>query len=415
MTVTQGSKKQAAISDPGGIFTVTGLEDGPAKLEIDMLCFSSLHADVTIAAKTAAGKYELTLLPLDQLTRLSTSPPAPIPALSSAMKAATAAANEAPAPEMPKPAAEADQSADGFLVNGSVNNAATSRYSLNQAFGNRRSNSRSLYNGGVAVIYDNSALDARPFSLSGLDTPKAAYNRITGIATLGGPLNIPHLMPRGPTFFVAYEWTRNHTATNESGLVPTEDERAGDLFGLLNPLGQPVIVINPMTGLPYPGNVVPVSPQAQALLQLYPLPNIVANGLYNYQIPVLNSTHQDQLLSRLDKTLGRRDQVYGSFNFQSVRAGVNNLFGFTDNTSTLGINTQINWTHRLTPHRFLFATYGFSRLRTRIVPFFENRENISGDAGITGNDQDPANWGPPSLTFSQRHRSAQRSAERVQS
>src|SRR5262249_23154458 len=27
------------------------------------------------------------------------------------------------------------------------------------------------------------------------------------------------------------------------------------------------------------------------------------------------------------------------------------------------------------------------------------RTNVSGDAGITGNDQDPSNWGPPTLVF----------------
>ena len=243
-------------------------------------------------------------------------------------------------------------------------------------------------------------LDARPYSLSGLNTPKAAYNRITGIFTLGGPFKIPHLLPRGPTFFVAYEWTRNHTAETESGLVPTAAERTGDLSDLLNPLGQPVIVYDPATGLPFPGNVVPVSAQAQSLLQLYPAPNITGNPLYNYQVPVLNSTHQDALLSRLDKTLGRRDELYGSFNFQSTRASVTNLFGFTDKTDTLGINTNINWSHRFNPHFFLYASYRFSRLRTQIVPYFENRQNISGEAGITGNNQDPTNWGPPTLTFS---------------
>ena len=400
VTITQGSRKLAAVSDQGGIFNIPGLDDGPAKLAIEMLCFSSLHVDVTVSGATPLGKWELTLLPLDQLTRLSTLPPAPIASIAAATKSPARSASEAANQEIPKPAADAEQSADGFLVNGSVNNAATSRYSLNQAFGNRRSNSRNLYNGGLAAIYDNSALDARPYSLSGLDARKAAYNRITGIATLGGPLYIPHLMPRGPTFFVAYEWTRNHTAADQSGLVPTQQERAGDLSGLLNTLGQPVVVYDPASGLPYPGNVVAVSPQAQALLALYPLPNFAGNGLYNYQVPVLNSTHQDQLLSRLDKTIGRRDQVYGSFNLQSTRAGLTSLFGFTDNTSTLGINTNINWSHRLTPHRFLFAGYAFSRLRTRISPYFENRQNISGEAGITGNDQDAANWGPPALAFS---------------
>ena len=135
-------------------------------------------------------------------------------------------------------------------------------------------------------------------------------------------------------------------------------------------------------------------------MQLYPLPNIVGDSLYNYQVPVLNSTHQDALQSRLDKTLGRKDELYGSFNFQSTRAGNSNLFGFTDTTDTLGINANVNWAHRFSQHLFVYASYRFSRLRTNIVPYFENRENISGAAGILGNDQDPSNWGPPTLNFS---------------
>jgi hypothetical protein len=399
VTVTQGATKISAVTDQGGLYTIPDLANGPAKIEIEMQCFSTVHADVTISPATAAGKWELNLQPLDQITKLTKLPPAPAPSLSVKPKSpATQGAPNENAAELPKPAEEASN--DGFLVNGSVNNAATSRFSLDQAFGNRRTNSRSLYNGGLAAVYDNSVLDARPYSLTGLNTPKPNYNRITGIFTLGGPLKIPHLLPRGPTFFVAYEWTRNHTAETDPGLVPTEAERAGDLSNLVNPLGQPVIVYDPETGLPFPGNAVPVSPQAQSLLQLYPLPNFSGNPLYNYQVPVLNSTHQDLLLSRLDKTLGRRDELYGTFSFQSTRGSVTNLFGFVDKTDTLGINTNINWSHRFNQRFFLFAGYRFSRLRTTIVPYFENRQNISGDAGISGNNQDPSNWGPPALTFS---------------
>ena len=36
----------------------------------------------------------------------------------------------------------------------------------------------------------------------------------------------------------------------------------------------------------------------------------------------------------------------------------------------------------------------------QVTPEFENKQNISGEAGITGNDQTPANWGPPALSFS---------------
>ena len=403
VTVTQGTKSVSTVSDQGGLYTFPDLTDGSAKIKIEMQCFSTIEAEVTITPDTLTAKWELALLPLDQMmARAKLAPDEPLVVSSAALKKpAASGSSNGNLPAIPKPEdASSQQSSDGLLVNGSVNNAATSKFSLDQAFGNRRPNSKSLYTGGFAAILDNSALDARPYSLSGFDTPKASYNHLTGIFTFGGPIKIPHLLPHGPTFFVAYQWTRNHIAETESGLVPTAAERAGDLADLLNPLGQPVTIFNPLTGLPFPGNVVPVSPQAQALLQLYPLPNIAGGSLYNYQMPVLNSSHQDALQSRLDKTLGRKDELYGNFNLQSTRAGNANLFGFTDTTDTLGVNANVNWSHRFSQHLFVYASYHFSRLRTNVVPYFENRQNVSGAAGIFGNDQDPSNWGPPTLNFS---------------
>ncbi len=164
----------------------------------------------------------------------------------------------------------------------------------------------------------NSALDARPYSLSGQSVPKSQYNRFTFLATLGGPLHIPHLLPHGPNFFVAYQWTRNGDATTLTGLVPTAAERSGDL--------------------PF-GGVTPVT-QAQELLKLYPLPNVSGNSLYNYQVPVITDTHQDALQLRLDKTIGNKNQFYGGFAFQSMRSSGSNLFGFIDTTDTLGITAN---------------------------------------------------------------------------
>jgi hypothetical protein len=405
VTATQGTKKFTTSSDQGGVYNFENLPDGNWKIVVEMQCFAKIEADVTVTPNMPPGKWELTALPLDQLmarTKLEQAPPTIQPTLVTpgAKKADTSAAANGPA-EIPKaPDEQSQQANDGFLVNGSVNNAATSQYSLDRAFGNRRPNSKSLYNGGFMAIIGNSALNARTYSLSGLESPKPFYNLITGAFTVGGPMKIPQLLPHGPNFFVAYQWTRNQTAQNETGIVPTEAERMGNLSGLMNPLGQPVTFVNPATGLPFPGDQVPVTPPAQALLQLYPTPNIAGNSLYNYQVPALSDSHQDVVQSRLDKTLGRKDQLYGGFNLQSTRAGNVNLFGFVDTTDTLGINTNINWAHRFSAHLFGYTSYRFSRLRTLITPEFEGRENISGAAGIAGNDQDPADWGPPALSFS---------------
>jgi hypothetical protein len=405
VTATQGTNKFTTTSDQGGVYHFDNLSDGNWKIEVDMQCFLKIETEVTITPNMQPGKWELTPLPLDQLmaqTKLTQAPPTfqPILVTPVAKKPDASAAANSPA-EIPKaPDEQSQQANDGFLVNGSVNNAATSQYSLDRAFGNRRPNSKSLYNGGFMAIIGNSALNARTYSLSGLESPKPFYNLITGAFTVGGPMKIPHLLPHGPNFFAAYQWTRNQTAQNETGIVPTEAERTGDLSGLVNPLGQPVTFVNPATGLPFANNQVPVSPQAQTLLQLYPAPNIAGNSLYNYQVPALSDSHQDVVQSRLDKTLGRKDQLYGGFNLQSTRAGSVNLFNFVDTTDTLGMNTNINWAHRFSPHLFGYSSYHFSRLRTLVAPEFEGRENVSGAAGINGNDQDPADWGPPALSFS---------------
>ncbi len=406
VTVTQGANRQSTVTDLSGFYTFDNLSDGKWTIEVAMSGFVAIHADITVAHGLPPKKWELTLLPLDKLLAMSKQIQ-----ITSAAKVGLKTPTPERKPEaqqssiipaeIPKPEPQSsEQSDDGFLVNGNVNNAATSQYALEQAFGNWRPGGTGLYNGGFAAILDNSAVDARPYSLSGLASPKPAYDRITGVATVGGPMKIPHLMPRGPTFFLAYQGMRNHDAATETGLVPTQAERSGDLSGLLNAFGAPVTIYNPATGLPFANNIVPVNPQSNALLRLYPLPNLSGSLPYNYQIPVLNSSHQDVVQLRLDKTLGRRDEVYGRFNLQSTRQGNTNLFSFVDDTATLGINSSVNWSHRFSSRLFVFAGYNFSRLRTLIRPEFENRQNISGEAGITGNDQDPADWGPPALNFS---------------
>jgi hypothetical protein len=206
-------------------------------------------------------------------------------------------------------------------------------------------------------------------------------------------------MPIGPNFFVSYQWTRSADASIDSGLVPDSAERSGNLSGLLNSQGQPLTIYNPATGLPYTGNI-PVSSQAAALLNLYPLPNLSGSSVYNYQAEVLNDTHADALQSRLNKAIGRRDQFFGGFGFRSSRGDSTNIFGFVDTTDSLGIDTFVNWSHRYRHQTFVLLGYHLTRLRTEVRPAFEGNVNVSGNAGIGGNDQDPANYGPPSLTFS---------------
>ena len=392
VTATQGAKKSVAITDQQGLYSFPDLSDGSWTVQVEMTGFAPQKEETTVAPNGPTAKWELKLLSLEQMrTELKPAKAESAPTVSVAAAPANSGTKKsqgdqgqvaAPPPQVPDDVSQ--RAADGLLIHGSVNNAATSQFSTASAFGNSRSNSKSLYNGGFGVIIDNSALDARPFSLSGQETPKASYNRLTGVATLGGPIRIPHFMPRGPNFFVAYQWSRNVNATTQSVLVPDLAQRDGAQSGCTFPTVAPAPSMTP----------------AQALLCLYPLPNLTGNPSYNYQTAITSNTHQDALQSRMDKSFGNKNQLYGGFAFQSTRTGGANLFGFVDKTALLGINTNINWSHRYALRLSQTVGYNFSRLRTRVTPNFANKQNVSSDAGITGTDQDPASWGPPTLVFS---------------
>jgi trimeric autotransporter adhesin len=385
VTAAQGDKQITAVTDPEGAYSFPDLSDGPWTIQVKMLGFETVEAEIMVGPETKPATWELKMLPLDQIHAEAqpTAPPPVTPPTGPASSKTAEPKKPEPTPTVTEAQPGGDERAnDGFLINGSVNNGASSPFSLFPAFGNNRNGSRSLYNGSFGVYVDNSALDASPFSLTGQNTPRPSYNHFTGVASFGGPVRIPHLIRNGPNIFVGYQWTRNRSDSIASALMPTLAQRAGDV--------SPTVTI--------PKSL--ISPQALALLKLYPLPNFSTPGAYNYQVPIVSVTHQDSLNSRWNQSIDRKNQVYGNFAFQDTRQDSPNVFGFLDTTDTFGLTTSANWFHRFAQGFFGTFGYQFSRLSTDVKPYFENRDNISGAAGITGNDQNPVDWGPPTLIFS---------------
>ena len=178
-----------------------------------MQCFAPVHAEVTVAPNLPAATYELKLLDSAQIQSsaqpvkpTAETPPAPAAAETGQpqpTKAKEKTQNNAQInpQEIPKAPEENEESADGFLVQGSVNNAATSQYATNPAFGNTRSGTKALYTGGFAAFESNSALNAQPYALSGVPTAKPAYNDFTGAAALQGPISSSCEPPPRPELF----------------------------------------------------------------------------------------------------------------------------------------------------------------------------------------------------------------------
>ncbi len=445
VTASQGERRVVAVTGPQGTYSMPDLSDGAWTIEVEMLGFAPVKQDVTLTAGAPAGDWELKMLSLDEMKALAgPAAAAALPAVSYAAPATPATENTAvpaplasgrnkkktaaAAPANPQnsfqrtdlkasanaPAASEDsapannsfggqdtnelnqKASDGFLVNGTVNNGAASPFAQNAAFGNNRRGAGSLYNFGLGLILDNSALDARPFSLTGQNTPRAAYNQMTGLANFAGPIRIPRLFKSPPTVFLNYQWMRNRNATTASALMPLAAQRNGDFSQNAAP------IFDPTTGAPFPGNAIPVnriSAQAKALLNFYPLPNF-SGASYNYQIPLAGLTDQNSVQARFNKSLTTKDQMYGVFGFQGTANDNPSVFGFTDRSNTQGINVSLNLQHRFTPRTFGTLQVQYSRYSSRTTPYFENRTNVSGNAGIAGNNQDSVNWGPPSLGFS---------------
>ena len=406
VTAIKGDTRIVTSTDFAGAYAVPEMADGAWKVSVGMSGFATLDREIVVGAGAPTAEWELKMLSLDEMNAQAAAPPPPPPPPPAATDGPKPAAAAKPTPQRPASEAFANvdpdelrqRAADGFLVNGTANNAASSPFSLAAAFGNSRNNRRALYNTMIGVIAGNSVLDARPFSLTGQLMPKPDYNRLQGLFSFGGPLRIPRLLRNSaPNVTVNYQWTRRRNATTQTALMPVAAERNGDLSHLRG------AIIDPASGVPFAGNIIPqnrISPQARALLDLYPTPNFNTTAGYNYQVPIGGSTHQDALQTRVNQRLPRRNQLIGNFAFQSARNDDPSLFGFLPTSRSKGLTAGVSWVRMPSPRFYTVLGYQFNRATARTTPFFSNRRNVSGEAGISGNNQDPVNWGPPALNFS---------------
>jgi hypothetical protein len=430
---TLGETKNTTITDKDGVYRFTGLADGVWTVRVEMIGFETITLQVTIPppADGAAPVSELTLLPLDQIVG-NIPPPrpvAPAPAAAASTNGTTPQGRQAAAPANPgggfqragvnqvaqAPTAPANfpeeapadptgmGAAAGLLINGSVNNGASTPFAQPRAFGTNRPGQRSLYTYASGIQLGNAAWDARPFSVTGEPTVKPSYTDAQFLGTFQGPFRIPRVRNQ-LNVFLGYQGTSDHNTITQWATVPTALEHAGNFSQTVNAAGVPVTIIDPLTGQPFPGNTIPrerISPQAAALLAYYPMPDDQeGTGGFNYQTPIITATRQDAFQSRFTQSPNNRAQLTGNVNYQRGTVESTNIFGFPNRRENSGIDMQANLSYRLSQFMTLRARYQFTRQSNNALPHFAFETNVSGEAGILGNNQEPINWGPPSLVFS---------------
>jgi trimeric autotransporter adhesin len=279
---------------------------------------------------------------------------------------------------------------------------------------------------------DNSALDATPYSLTGIPSVKSQYNQARFGANVGGPLNIPHIFNGGSKnfFFVGWNGSRGDSPYDFFSRVPTLDERNGNFSGATYNDGTPVALFNPANGTQYQYNGVLnqldpalISSASKALLQYIPLPNIstTASG-QNFHYITSDASNTDAVTLRLVHNFGstptpnsngrgggggggrgggRRQQNNVNFGLNWSRSSTNIVNPFPSlagGTGTQGLNATAGWVYG--KNRFTNnLRFGYNHNHVSTTNLYSNVLDVAGAAGIGGISNDPFDWGLPGISF----------------
>src|SRR5919198_2552308 len=161
------------------------------------------------------------------------------------------------------------------------------------------------------VFYDGRSdkLNATNYFLKQANQPKEKLRRNDFGAAFGGPLVKDKLH-----FFGNLEWNIEDRGTARAAFVPTAAERNGDFSGPRIAGCSPPIPVDPLTGMPFPGNKIPADRLSQAglaYLKLYPLPNVTptAGSCNNWVTSVVSPIRYNQQSVRVDWSVSQASRL----------------------------------------------------------------------------------------------------------
>ena len=138
------------------------------------------------------------------------------------------------------------------------------------------------FHGSLYEFFRNDKLDANSWARNRAGQPREIrrFNQFGYV--FSGPVFIPKTWntDRNKLFFLwSQEWVRYRQQATERQTVPSLAMRNGDFSELLNPtnifFGRAVTITDPLTGQPFPNNVIPttrLSPNGIGFLRAYPAP-----------------------------------------------------------------------------------------------------------------------------------------------
>jgi len=166
------------------------------------------------------------------------------------------------------------------------------------------------YNGTMFYDYNSDGLNALTYAQKASGATRNEPNSDTHEhrwgASFGGPI-----VTNKTFFFANYEGSNSKAIYGGQRVnVPTAAMRAGDFSGTS------IILKDPLTGLPFPGNVIPASrldPTAQKIMNFfYPLPNqgTLSSGMGVYQQFVPETSNRQRADLRIDHEASSKDSLF---------------------------------------------------------------------------------------------------------
>ena len=225
-------------------------------------------------------------------------------------------------------------------------------------------------------------------------------------ATLGGPVVVPRIYHgKDRTFFLAsWEGVRQSSGADRLSEVPGALARTGDFSHSVDASGRPVVVNDPLTGKPFPGNLIPATrldPVAQRAEAYFPLPNS-NDPATNYRTDQVTGTRWNSVLLKIDERATDRDAL--SFRYLT-RANATaspytgsdlGLFGSDANTRpTLA---GISYTRVIGPALVNEFRAGFVRMADHENSLYSGQD-ISSQLGLPPVTTDPHLLGFPRFTI----------------
>jgi trimeric autotransporter adhesin len=404
-------------TDASGRYALRVASEGEYILHAEMMAFAPATKEVVVGASGRSARADFTLVLLSR-GQSSAQPQNPKPSSKESKEPVVAQENSAETaggaegqPNLPGPQeldASPDSALESIVVSGSHSRRSSSQpggVDVKRPHGN------------LSYSVGDSRLDAASYSLTGAATPRPAYVQHRFSASAGGPLAFPGIQKSNDhtTFFISFSGSRLKVPFEAFSRVPTLLERSGNFSetrSLRGPrAGLTVGIFDPQTRQQFVNNTLPVTridSVAAQLLKLIPEPNMPGE-VENFRFASSTMNNANNLNFRLVRAFGNRgsrplrkgksSNLNIAFHYQGGDKALTNPFpslGGNSSTSSFDVSAgYVQSAGKVTNS----LRFDLNRQSVSTRNLYAFKYNIGAALGITGVSQDPFDWGPPDVSF----------------